>query len=141
MKVIKQIWINGKYIKFKDGKYSHSDINPHTLSTLLSLLIELKFNFPQLFIYNTVANSHAENHAVLSHFKKSFQSTPTHYIMTTIQKLWPLWIKTDKNSYIFMVWDKIVLKFKEKNKDTRRIKKFWRKIYEVGGLPYNSKTL
>lgn len=65
-------------------KYYHSDINSHTLSTNLSLLTELKFNFSQLFIYNTVANSHAENHTVLSHFRKSFQSTLAHYIMTNI---------------------------------------------------------
>ena len=38
-----------------------------------------------------------------------------------------------------MVCDKVVLKLKEKNKESRRIKKFWRKIYEVGGLPTISK--
>lgn len=65
-------------------KYYHSDINSYTLSTNLSLLIELQFNFSQQFIYNTVANLHAENHTVLSHFRKSFQSTPAHYIMTNI---------------------------------------------------------
>lgn len=40
-----------------------------------------------------------------------------------------------------MVRDKMVLKFKEKSKESRRIKKVLKKKIWDGGLPYNIKTL
>lgn len=40
-----------------------------------------------------------------------------------------------------MECDKMILKFKEKSKGSRRVKKVLKKQYEVGGFPYKSKTL